>query len=77
MKLKTAKYMLFVFCLLMVVSLVVCSVTKIKLIGYLGIAFALLGVIFWVIFGRCPRCGGFLGRSSGKYCPHCGEKVDW
>ena len=31
MKLKTAKYMLFVFCLLMVVSLVVCSVTKIKL----------------------------------------------
>ena len=59
MKLKKAKYMLIVFCLLMVVSLLACSVTKIKWIGYLGIAFALLGVLFWVIFGRCPHCGGF------------------
>ena len=44
MNLKKAKYIIFVFCLLMVVSIVVCSITKIKWIGYLGIAFALLGV---------------------------------
>ena len=52
--------MLIVFCLLMVVSLLACSVTKIKWIGYLGIAFALLGVLFWGYLVDVPIVADFL-----------------
>ena len=75
MKLRTAKYLLYVFCLLMVVSLLICFVTKVEWIGYLGIAFAFLGVLFWVIFGRCPHCGAFLGRSWGNIVLIVGKRL--
>ncbi len=26
---------------------------------------------------RCPNCGEWLGRDMGKYCQHCGEKIDY
>ena len=35
------------------------------------------GVIFEVLFIRCPHCGRMLNLhgSSPEYCPHCGEKI--
>lgn len=77
MKLKTAKYVLFAFCALMCVSLILCSAAKEAWLGYLGIGFALVGAAFWIIFGRCPDCGHFLGRTCDAYCPHCGAKIPW
>ena len=76
MKLKTAKYIFGAACILMVLFIILCSHTKRMVFGYLGIAFAIIGVVFWVIFGRCPNCGRYLGMIRGHYCPRCGEKID-
>lgn len=29
-----------------------------------------------LIFYRCPHCGKFLDRSTGDYCPYCGQQMD-
>ena len=36
------------------------------------IAFCIIDFCFW----KCPHCGGDLGRFYGKYCQHCGKKLD-
>ena len=77
MKLKTAKNLLLLSCLIMAILLVICSVTKILWLGYLGIAFVFAGAFIWILFGRCPSCGRFLGKVDNKYCPHCGERIEW
>ncbi len=40
-----------------------------------GVALLLAAVAFHFIFYRCPFCGGFLDRSTGNYCPHCGKDL--
>ena len=77
MKLKTAKNLLLLSRLIMAILLVICSVTKILWLGYLGIAFVFAGAFIWILFGRCPSCGRFLGKVDNKYCPHCGERIEW
>lgn len=77
MKLKLVKYMLAVGCGLMVLFILLCSAMGNRALGYIGIGFGIVTVVFWLLFGRCPACGGALGRAAGKYCPHCGEKIDW
>ncbi len=42
----------------------------------IGLVIGIAGVIIWVIFGRCPKCGEHLGRNLSEYCPHCGEKIE-
>ena len=39
-------------------------------------AFGIYSVVIAVAFIRCPYCGRFVGRSRGKYCPHCGLSTD-
>jgi hypothetical protein len=34
------------------------------------------GIGFWIIFGRCPHCGRFVGKAPGEYCTHCGKKFE-
>lgn len=77
MDLKTAKYLLLAFCVLTCISLLLCSATKEIYLGYLSIGFAMAGAAVWIIFGRCPSCGHFLGRIYGRYCPHCGAEIPW
>lgn len=74
--LKTARRILAAFCVLMVGAFVLCGATGIRWLGYLGIGFAFAGAVSWILLGRCPTCGKFLGRSDGKYCPHCGAKLE-
>lgn len=47
-----------------------------EVIFYLGIAIILAGLIFRIVFYRCPHCEKYLDRSTGEYCPHCGKKVN-
>ena len=61
----------------MCISLLLRSATKEVWLGYLGIGFAMMGAALWVIFGRCPSCGHFLGRAYVQYCSHCGAKIPW
>lgn len=35
------------------------------------LAVVLVNLRFW----RCPACGKNLGRTIGKYCPHCGAAL--
>lgn len=77
MKLRTAREILLASCLLTIVAILACSLTKTAWMGYLGIAFAVVGTAVWIIFGRCRNCGYFLGRTGDRYCPHCGTKIDW
>jgi hypothetical protein len=77
MKLKTAKYILFSACVLMAILFLIGSAAKIHWFIFLGVALAWVGIAFWIVFGRCPNCGKFLGRTYGKHCPHCGEKIEW
>lgn len=76
MRLKTCKYILIVGFLLMAVCIVITSITKRAVFGYIGFAVAVLTFILGLIFNRCPYCGHFLGRVSGKYCPGCGSKLE-
>ena len=77
MKLKTAKVVLFTGCGLMLLFLLLCAALEKKVYGYIGAAFAIASAIFWLIFGRCPYCGHYLGRvGKGQHCPHCGEKIE-
>lgn len=77
MSLKNARRGLWGFCLLMGLLLMVGSWTRQPGWLYGGLAAAVAGAVFWLIFGRCPTCGRFLGRSDGSYCPHCGSKLPW
>ena len=77
MNLKTAKYILALSGVLMILLVLVGSSTKNRFILLGGLAVAFLGTIFWAVFGRCPGCGKYLGRANEKYCPHCGEKIEW
>ena len=64
-----------VICITMVALFIIGCKTGITLLLYLAIACAFGGMVFWIIFGRCPCCGKYLGARYGKYCPHCGEKL--
>lgn len=33
-------------------------------------------IVFRLMFYRCPYCKRYLDRSEGKFCPHCGERID-
>lgn len=75
MSLNHARRVLGAFCLLMVVLLFIGSQTRQAGWIYGGLAAALAGAGFWIVFGRCPVCGRFLGRADGAHCPHCGAKL--
>ena len=77
MKLKTAKIVFFIGCGLMILFLLLCSALQKRVYGYIGAAFAFASAVFWLVFGRCPACGQYLGRvGKGQHCPHCGEKIE-
>ena len=77
MKLKTAKIIVIVGGVLMVLALLLYVSMEKKVYGYVGAALAFASAIFWLMFGRCPACGRYLGGLGwGKYCPYCGEKLE-
>lgn len=49
------------------------------LLGIPGLVVMFVGLLFGVLFVRCPHCGVPLTRgrlpSVPDYCPYCGEKL--
>lgn len=43
--------------------------TEIDALMIIGILIMIMGIVFRVIFYRCPHCGKYLDRSSGEFCP--------
>ena len=48
-------------------SLPVALVAAALIVGEVAVSIAL-----W----RCPQCGRWLGRSRGRFCPHCGRELE-
>ena len=44
----------------------------------LGMIMGIVGILWWILFLKCPYCGRHLSPRSGlsNYCPRCGEKLD-
>lgn len=76
MPLKTANRIMAFTCILSLGLIFIGSGISKRPLILLGLGGACVGQIFWLIFGRCPGCGSFLGPSHGKHCPHCGEQID-
>lgn len=41
-----------------------------------GIVVLMISNIIRFAFYRCPNCGGYLGRMTNEFCPHCGRIID-
>lgn len=41
----------------------------------LGMTAMVGALIFRIVFYRCPHCGRYLDRNSGKYCQYCGKET--
>ena len=77
MKLKTAKTVVFIGFALIIICIILGGATKLDLFAYIGMGIAAADLIFWVIFGRYPKCHKFIRRSSSKICRNCGEPIEW
>lgn len=42
----------------------------------IGVIVAFSCLIPHFLYNKCPRCGKQLGRNEGRFCQHCGEKID-
>ncbi len=40
-----------------------------------GMVILLGSIVFKLTFFRCPYCGGYLDRSTGAFCQHCGKQI--
>ena len=77
MKLKIAKYLVYGTSSFLLVCMILCIITKLGFFGYLGLGLFVAALVLWFIFGKCPACGKFLGRTQGKNCPCCGKEINW
>lgn len=77
MDLKIVKYIFLSLCALAVLFYIAARHFNIDVLSYIALALLFISGLFFLIFGRCPCCGGSLARNPGKYCQHCGEKLDW
>ncbi len=50
--------------------------TEIKAMLAVGMIIMITSIILRLFFYCCPHCGKYLDRSTGEYCPYCGEKVN-
>lgn len=51
--------------------------------GYLYTPLTFIGAVVMLsclipdyLYNRCPHCKKWLGRNSGAFCHHCGERID-
>ena len=42
---------------------------------YATLIVCLVAVLFGFLFWRCPYCGKYLGKGSGKFCNRCGTRI--
>lgn len=55
----------------------------IMLVGYMWEPLLIIGAVIafsclipHFLYNRCPNCKKQLGRNGGKFCQHCGSKLD-
>ena len=75
-RLKLGKTLLLGSCGLTLLLLLLVNYTESTVFAVLAILFPFIGAGAWILLGRCPDCGRFLGRADGRYCPRCGAKLE-
>lgn len=50
--------------------------TDITALAVIGVIVMICAIIVHFVLYRCSHCGKFLDRSTGEFCPYCGEKVN-
>jgi nitroimidazol reductase NimA-like FMN-containing flavoprotein (pyridoxamine 5'-phosphate oxidase superfamily) len=58
------------------VSLIGTSSPGLSPLMYIGLVVILAAAVFGMVFYRCPYCDGFLDRTHGEFCPHCGKRIN-
>jgi len=62
-----------------IVAAILMSVTEIpiEISGIIGGVISMAGIVFALIFLRCPHCQGLLNMRGlpTQYCSHCGESL--
>ncbi len=41
-----------------------------------GVVVAFSCIIPDFLYNKCPHCGRRLGRNEGRFCQHCGGRID-
>ncbi len=76
MRPKTAKG---IYLIVLVVGLIVTLIGGLifhsNAVIWTGGGILIAGIIFHMIFYRCPACGRHLGRNNGEFCQHCGASL--
>ena len=64
-----------------IVTMLGCYISKpftLHFVAWLGIALIAAGLVFRILYIKCPYCGDGLYQSHAKlnYCPNCGKKLE-
>ena len=64
-----------------IVTMLGCYISKpftLHFVAWLGIALIAAGLVFRILYIKCPHCGDGLYQSHAKlnYCPNCGKKLE-
>ena len=73
---KKVKKLVWIFLFIGIIFAFTGTVLGKMVISVVGVIVMLCSIIFQGIFYRCPHCGKYLDRSTGEYCPYCGEEVN-
>ena len=76
MKLKTVRTVTGILIALTLLLYAAFVLTRLMVFAWTCFGAAILMLVFWLAFWKCPYCGEFLGRDRCKYCRHCGAKLD-
>ena len=75
----TAKVIIAIICLLMLLLIGVSAIIGSRLMAFLTVLFGLIIILaVWAPFMICPNCGRYLPKGNWYYsqCPHCGEYLN-
>lgn len=76
MKLKTINRLYIIILIIGALIAFAGAFAESTLLSAAGILIICADMVLRFILIRCPYCGRFLDRSSGGYCPHCGQSFD-
>jgi len=64
-------------CILIVISCAIGERGELPPFAWLGIVIAALGIVWRILFIKCPHCESSLYNARGipEYCPDCGGKI--
>lgn len=76
MNLRTAHRIKTTLFIVMIVMVLLIRISGSEVFLFLEFVALIAALAIAFLFVRCPHCGCYLS-THGKYCPKCGEELDW